>query len=67
MGVPGVTGFGGAFRAGFHCLGQREFCPHCFANILLGWTVISWIAASVWALRSPETESFDPSQGLLDI
>jgi hypothetical protein len=29
-------------------------------NTLLGWTVIGWIAALVWALRSPETESFDP-------
>ena len=55
------------FAPTFIAWDRKRFFRIALLNILLGWTVIGWIIALVWALRSPETESFDPSQGLLDI
>ena len=31
-----------------------KFVPIALLDILLGWTVLGWIAAYVWALRTPE-------------
>lgn len=29
-------------------------------NILLGWTVIGWVVALVWALKAPDNPNADP-------
>jgi len=38
---------------------HRSFLPIALIDILLGWTVVGWIAAYVWALRMPDPVASD--------
>lgn len=33
---------------------HRQLAPIALVNILLGWSVLGWIAAMVWSLTSPQ-------------
>lgn len=67
MGFRALLGLAVHFAPAFMAWGRKNFARIALLNVFLGWAVVKWIAALVWALRSPEIESFDPSQGLLDI
>jgi len=60
MGFWALLGLAVYFAPTFIAWGRKNFARIALLNVLLGWTVIGWIAALVWALRSPETESPDP-------
>lgn len=60
MAIFVLLGLAVYFAPTFIVWGRKGSVSIVLLNLFLGWTVIGWILALVWALRSPENESLDP-------
>jgi hypothetical protein len=59
MGIWILVGSAIYFAPTFIAWDKKNFARIALLNIVLGWTVICWVVALVWALRSPENADSD--------
>jgi hypothetical protein len=59
MGFWIIVGSAIYFAPAFIAWDRKNFARVALLNIFLGWTVVCWVLALVWALRSPENARAD--------